>query len=279
MNYAEQVAQFKARATQRIADISASLNGGGPGGGERAIQLATYLSDFLITLGDDVLPPDQALYLIHLLNDQAAYLSPASALSAPELRITAPISGAEFAPGQVITVRAVATDRDGVVAGVEFFNGAYELRITLPSAVGNMVLLAKATDNDGQATNAQVFVLLRVSLSVPGMPTECVATLQPTGLRVTARPPANNGGAVITGYVIYRDGDLAHPLATGVALPYDDLTAQAGTSYTYQVAATNSVGTGQPSLPSQPLGQLAEGLLFLDAQGDDALLFLDAIAS
>lgn len=181
MTYAEEVALAKARFTLRIADISAYLNGGGPGGGERVLDLATYLSDFLVTLADDVLTPDEHLRLIHLLNDQTTYLARPGE-QAPDPTIVYPPTGTVLAPGQVITVLVDATDADGSVSSVEILTGGgqslgfattggsrYSLRLTIPQSVGNLTLVAKATDNAGLSATRQALVVVRVAAPAEGV--------------------------------------------------------------------------------------------------------------
>lgn len=81
----------------------------------------------------------------------------------PEVSITSPSNNASFRAGETITITANATDRDGSVTKVEFFNGAvklgevtsgaYTYAIT-NAAVGTYELTAKATDNEGASTTS-----------------------------------------------------------------------------------------------------------------------------
>ena len=57
--------------------------------------------------------------------------------------------------------------------------------------------------------------------------------------------PANNGAA-ITGYTLTRTPAFASAV-TVTGTSYTDMNLDPGTQYSYQVAATNSVGTGTPS--------------------------------
>ncbi len=57
----------------------------------------------------------------------------------------------------------------------------------------------------------------------------------------------NDGGSSITGYGIYRDGlEIA---VIGSSSSYQDFTVASGSTYTYEVAAINLVGTGPLSNP------------------------------
>jgi len=81
--------------------------------------------------------------------------------SPPVVSITSPASGAAFSSGAPIQVTASATDSDGTVTKVEFFQGATLIgRSTVAPYQftwnnvpgGNYSLIAKATDNDGGVT-------------------------------------------------------------------------------------------------------------------------------
>ncbi|HKZ36558.1 MAG TPA: Ig-like domain-containing protein, partial [Chryseolinea sp.] len=76
----------------------------------------------------------------------------------PSITLTAPTNNANFLLGAPITLTAAATDTDGSVSKVEFFNGSIKIGEDLTSPysfswndalVGNYSLTAKATDNQG----------------------------------------------------------------------------------------------------------------------------------
>lgn len=79
----------------------------------------------------------------------------------PVVSLTTPIAGATITQGTATPVTATATDPDGSVLGVEFFDGATSLgtdnaapfAVTwTPAATGPHTLTARATDNDGGVT-------------------------------------------------------------------------------------------------------------------------------
>jgi chitinase len=83
--------------------------------------------------------------------------------NAPVVNITSPASGATFTAPATITITASASDNDGSVSKVEFFNGATSLgsataapyTITWSNvANGTYSLTAKATDNKGAVTTS-----------------------------------------------------------------------------------------------------------------------------
>jgi len=104
----------------------------------------------------------------------------------PAVTLTSPMSGQSFTTGAAVPLAATASDADGSIAKVEFFaNGTLiATKIVSPytanwisAGVGNVTLMARATDNDGATTDSA------------GV-TVTVATITQTGISITA--PANN---------------------------------------------------------------------------------------
>lgn len=84
----------------------------------------------------------------------------------------------------------------------------------------------------------------------PGVPVLDPATAGDAQVSLTWTAPLDNGGALITDYVVYRSelsGGETQLATSGGALNYTDTTAINGTTYYYTVAAVNSVGTGPQS--------------------------------
>src|SRR5690606_7677654 len=82
---------------------------------------------------------------------------------APRINLTSPASGSTFTAGNAITVTANASDRDGSISKVEFFNGGASLGVDTraPYSViwrnapaGSHVLTAVATDNRNASTRS-----------------------------------------------------------------------------------------------------------------------------
>jgi hypothetical protein len=90
--------------------------------------------------------------------------TPANA--APSVSVTAPVNGATLNLGTSFDLRATATDTDGTIASVVFFNGASQIMGTVtnagnvytlnwtPAATGNISITARATDNGGRSTTS-----------------------------------------------------------------------------------------------------------------------------
>src|SRR6185369_919739 len=81
----------------------------------------------------------------------------------PTVSISSPANGATFTTPANLTITASASDTDGSVVNVEFYNGATLLGTagTAPYtfswnnvAAGNYTLTARATDNVGTATTS-----------------------------------------------------------------------------------------------------------------------------
>lgn len=96
---------------------------------------------------------------------------------APFVTITSPGWGASFTAPATVTVTAVATDPDGSVAKVEFFNGTLPIgettslphQVTLTGlGIGSYVLTARATDNQGlSVVSAPVTVAVEAVVTPP----------------------------------------------------------------------------------------------------------------
>ncbi|MDZ4229973.1 MAG: Ig-like domain-containing protein, partial [Candidatus Veblenbacteria bacterium] len=92
----------------------------------------------------------------------------------PTAAITSPANNDTYTPGTTITIQATATDPDGTIAKVEFYQGTTKLgedtgapySYTWNSApAGSYTLTAKATDNlGGQKTSAGVNVAITTPL-------------------------------------------------------------------------------------------------------------------
>jgi hypothetical protein len=84
--------------------------------------------------------------------------------------------------------------------------------------------------------------------TAPGAPTGVTATPADASAYVSWSPPASDGGSPITGYTATSSPDALTCTTAGTACPVYGLTN--GVPYTFTVTATNAVGTGFPSSPS-----------------------------
>lgn len=95
---------------------------------------------------------------------------------APVVKITSPANNTVFNEGQSISIAATATDSDGQIAKVEFFNGDVRLgedtsapyTLDWPNALpGEYTLTAKATDNKGATASASVKIEVKAQVFEP----------------------------------------------------------------------------------------------------------------
>lgn len=175
--------------------------------------------------------------------------------------------------GETVTLSAVASDSDGTIVKVEFFDGATSIGVATstpyvltytPAAAGNPLLSAKATDNAGGSATAtrplevSPAATTPTTPTAPDAPTDLVAT--PTtgsatpSITITGKAPANGGSAAITDYNVYRDGGLAaigsFPATGSANLSYTDTQVVNGAAHTYRFTALSSAGESVKSAPS-----------------------------
>jgi M6 family metalloprotease-like protein len=111
----------------------------------------------------------------------------------PTVNITSPINNASFTVPANITISANATDADGVVSKVEFFNGTTKLGedVSAPFAftwnnvaAGNYAITAKATDNTGASTTTSPMNITVVNNGTCNEPQYVAGSVYATGVVV-----------------------------------------------------------------------------------------------
>jgi uncharacterized protein (TIGR02145 family) len=114
---------------------------------------------------------------------------------------------------------------------------AYTFTIVATNAIGNSVASAASTAVTPVAPN-----------TVPDPPTAVVATAGNASASVAFVAPTNIGGSAITGYTVTSSpGGIT---ATGATSPINVTGLTNGTSYTFSVVATNTIGNSSPSTAS-----------------------------
>jgi hypothetical protein len=141
-------------------------------------------------------------------------------------------------------------------------NGPLTAPASSSTAYGNGVYANGTTTtfptNSYQATNYGVDVLFSASgggtTTAPGAPTGVTATPASSQARVSWTAPASDGGSAITSYTITpyigATPQTPTPVSNGSATSATVTGLTNGTTYTFKVAATNSVGTGSASAAS-----------------------------
>lgn len=100
---------------------------------------------------------------------------------------------------------------------------------------------------------------LGLTATVPGAPTDVVATAGDAQASVAFSPPSYAGGSPVTGYVVTASPGGATASGTSSPIVVTGLTN--GTAYTFTVHAVNSIGAGSESEASAAVTPLAMSLL------------------
>ncbi|MEJ0090232.1 MAG: Ig-like domain-containing protein [Limisphaerales bacterium] len=151
----------------------------------------------------------------------------------PSVSITNPVGGSVLSSSTAVTIRASATDADGSVTNVQFFDGALSLgndptspfSITATLAIGSHSLTAVASDNLG-ATTTSAIVQVTMARYLPAITNgNIVILLQPIATNLAApdyaiSPPGDNRL-----FVVEQNG-LLRIIQSGVLLPTPALDIQ-----------------------------------------------------
>ncbi len=128
---------------------------------------------------DPVLRDEQVRFADFCISESSASLCPSDIGSnqLPTVSITSPANNASFTAPVSVTINASASDADGTVSLVEFFNGSTKLGEDATSpysfawtgvAAGSYTLTAKATDNNsGATTSAAVNITVQAAPTCP----------------------------------------------------------------------------------------------------------------
>lgn len=181
----------------------------------------------------------------------------AAAASSPTVAIISPTNGASFTATAIIPITATASDSDGSVTNVSFFDGVTFLgatnnpsyTVTANLASGVHALTAVATDNQGLATTSTV---VNVTVSVANLPPS-VSITNPVenavlsgSVAVTIRAAAADTDGSVTN-VRFFDGSIS--LGNDATSPYSITASLALGAHTLTAVAADNLGITATSAP------------------------------
>lgn len=176
--------------------------------------------------------------------------------ASPAVSITTPTNGASFTAPANITITANASDRDGSISRVDFYQGATLVGAATTSpytitwnnvAAGGYTLTARATDNLGASTTSNSISIIvgsppSVSLTTPANGTSFTATANVT---ITANASASNGS--ISRVEFYQGATLIGTLTSSpYTMTWNNVAAG---SYTLKARAIDNSGVSTDSTP------------------------------
>ncbi|MCW4454257.1 glycosyl hydrolase family 18 protein [Flavobacterium sp. MXW15] len=189
----------------------------------------------------------------------------------PTVSLTAPAAGSSFTAGSNITLSANASDSDGTVTQVEFFQGSTSLGVDTSApysitwsnvAAGNYTLKAVATDDDNAVASSAT-----ANITVTTSSSDTTAPSVPSGLAATSRTTTsltlgwnaatdNPGGSGVAGYDLYRNGSI---VGSPTGTSYVDGGLSPNTQYSYRVRARDNAGNASAQSAAVTASTLADG--------------------
>ena len=177
--------------------------------------------------------------------------------SAPVVTMTSPANGSTFTKGAVITVTASASETNGTIASVSFYNGT-GLLATITSApytyswtngfLTSYTVTAKATDTNGvSTTSSPVTITLATTASSPvaAITSPASGSSYASGSNISITATASESGGTISQVQFYNGSTL---LGTDSTSPYTYLwTNVPAGSYSLTVKATDANGVSTTS--------------------------------
>ena len=165
---------------------------------------------------------------------------PGPANVAPAVSLTSPAGGATFTAPATIAVAASASDSDGTIASVEFYNGTtllgsdtaapYEFSWT-DVAAGTYTLTARATDNAGAlTTSSAVSITVTDASSLAGWTTQDIGTV---GLAGSTSASAGTFTLRASGADVWGTADAFHFAAQSVTGDVDVVARVASEEYVH----------------------------------------------
>jgi hypothetical protein len=198
----------------------------------------------------------------------------------PVTSITSPVTNAIFIAAASVTITANATDSDGTISKVEFFNGSAKLGEDISSpysfswtgvAAGSYALITKATDNNGAVTNSTTVNITVNANKVPVVTlTSPVANSTFTaGETINIAATATDSDGSIS-KIEFFDG--SNKLGEDATSPYSFAWSPAAGSYSINAKATDDKGATTTSVSSSVVINPTSSSVQLGLDSSDALL-------
>jgi plastocyanin len=163
----------------------------------------------------------------------------------PGVTLSGPPNGATFNPGDTITISANASDPDGSIAKVEFFDGGnllgtstaapYSISVTL--GLGQHTLTAKATDNAGASASSGAAT---ITVNPPAN--------QPPLVQITSPP---SGATFNAGETITMVANASDPDGSIAKVEFFDGGNLLGTATTSPFSVSVTLGAGQHNVTAK----------------------------
>jgi hypothetical protein len=137
-------------------------------------------------------------------------------------------------------------------AGTDINAGSTALNHTITGlANGTAYTFSVKASNSVGSGPASTFSNNVTPTDVPGVPTNIIATAYNAKAKISFSAPALKGGSAITGYTVTANPpDGIDVNAETILLSHTVTGLKNGTAYTFSVQASNSIGTGPHSSPS-----------------------------
>jgi len=184
------------------------------------------------------------------------YVNVVAANQAPTISITAPANNAVIAAPATINITTNATDSDGTVSKVEFFNGTTSLGVVTTSpfnftwnnvAAGTYTLTAIATDNGGLSTTSTAITVIVDAPPVVSITSPASNATFTAQASVTINATATDADGTISKVDFYNGVTL---LNSDNSSPYSyNWTGVAAGTYTITAKATDDKGISTTSAP------------------------------